>query len=139
MQYLKIGDIDVPKIGLGLYSMHGERLKNAVEAALASGYEWFDTAYRYENERELGEVLRGAGHEDSCISTKLSGLQYVGKRKLLYLDRLSAKRILRGSLKRLGARRVDMYMLHSPFRHYERAFAEFDDSLSPGFNFCECE
>ena len=132
MQYLKIGDIDVPKIGLGLYSMHGETLKNAVEAALASGYEWFDTAYRYENERELGEVLRGAGHEDSCISTKLSGLQYVGKRKLLYLDRLSAKRILRGSLKRLGARRVNMYMLHSPFRHYERAFAELQALKAAG-------
>lgn len=132
MQYLKIGDIDVPKIGLGLYSMHGEMLKNAVDAAITSGYEWFDTAYRYENEKELGKVLKGLGREGICISTKLSGLQYVGKRKMLYLDRMSAKRILKGSLKRLGARRVDMYMLHSPFRHYERAFAELQALKAAG-------
>ena len=132
MQYLKIGDIEVPKIGLGLYSMQGEILETAMKAALESGYEWFDTAYRYENEKELGEILRGGGHSSVVISTKLSGLQYVGKRKLLYLDQMSAKRILKGSLKRLGSRKVDMYMLHSPFRHYERAFAELQALKAAG-------
>lgn len=132
MQYLKIGDIEVPKIGLGLYSMQGGILEAAVKAALESGYEWFDTAYRYENEKELGEILRGGGHSSVVISTKLSGLQYVGKRKLLYLDQMSAKKILKGSLKRLGSRKVDMYMLHSPFRHYERAFAELQALKAAG-------
>ena len=59
MQYLRIGEVDFPQLGLGLYSMHGDLLKNAVDAALELGYSWLDTAYRYENEKALGFAVCG--------------------------------------------------------------------------------
>lgn len=124
MQYLKIGEVDFPQLGLGLYSMHGDVLKNAVDTALGWGYTWFDTAYRYENEKELGALLRSHERTDLRISSKLSGLQYVGEKKFFYLNKISAKRALKGTLSRLGMQCIDMYMLHSPFRYFEKAFSD---------------
>lgn len=124
MQYLRIGEVDFPQLGLGLYSMRGDVLKNAVDAALELGYSWLDTAYRYENEKELGALLSCHEKIDLRVSSKLSGLQYVGERKYFYLNKISAKRALKGTLSRLGMQSIDMYMLHSPFRHFEKAFSD---------------
>lgn len=124
MDQLSVGGVSVPVLGLGTYSMEGERLRLAVNTALGVGYTWFDTAYRYKNERELGKALRCVDSQRGWVSSKLSGLQYVGERKWWYLNRVSAKKALKGSLKRLDVRQLDMYMLHSPFNHYEKAYAE---------------
>ncbi|MFQ8805517.1 MAG: aldo/keto reductase [Alistipes indistinctus] len=48
---------DMPILGLGTYSLHGDVCKNSVKAALASGFRKFDTASIYGNEEEIGEEL----------------------------------------------------------------------------------
>ena len=48
---------DMPILGLGTYSLHGDVCKNSIKAALASGFRKFDTASIYGNEEEVGQAM----------------------------------------------------------------------------------
>lgn len=125
MYYIDIEGLSIPMVGLGTFSMHGEELKAVMASALEMGYRLFDTAYRYGNEDEIGGIVSGLDSARPVVlSTKLSGLQFNGRRKRLYLDRQSPRRSLAGSLRRLRQKSIDIYMLHSPFRDYHKAYAK---------------
>ena len=49
---------DMPILGLGTYSLHGEVCINSVKSALANGFRKFDTASIYGNEEEVGQAIR---------------------------------------------------------------------------------
>lgn len=132
MDTVRIGAAVVPALGFGTFPLRGDVLKKAVGAAMNAGFLWFDTAFRYGNESELGQVLNSSGTGDFVVSTKLSGLQYVGRKDWLYLNRISAKRALKDSKARLGISQMCMYMLHSPFRHYFKAYSELQKLYKEG-------
>ena len=46
----------IPAIGFGSFPHHGEDSAEMVTNALDLGYRLIDTAFRYENEREVGEA-----------------------------------------------------------------------------------
>lgn len=121
MEYTFIGDVKIPVIGLGTFGMHDDILRNAIMCSVACGGVFFDTAFRYENESEMGDALF---NKNAIISSKLSGMQYCGKRKWLYLDGISAKKAYRASCRKLRHDKLDIYMLHSPFRNFEKAYSE---------------
>ena len=52
---------DLPVVGLGTYSLHGNACVNAVRTALECGYRLIDTASMYGNEWEVGEGVRASG------------------------------------------------------------------------------
>lgn len=125
MEYVEIDGVRLPMVGLGVFSMHGIELDEVVTKALSIGYRYFDTAFRYNNETELGEILSKRRDIDEgfiLISTKLSGLQYHGTERFFHFDRKSPKRALQGSLKRLSRDCVDVYLLHSPFKGFHVAY-----------------
>lgn len=126
MDYIDIGNISVPMVGLGTFSMHGEELQKVIASAMSMGYRFFDTAYRYGNEKEIGKFIRNQGNIDNeapvVLSTKYSGLQYRGQKSRLYLDRTSPKRALSNSLHCFHRECIDMYLLHSPFRGFQMAY-----------------
>ena len=51
---------EMPILGLGTYSLHGDTAKNSVRAAIESGVRLIDTASAYGNEEEIGEAIREA-------------------------------------------------------------------------------
>ena len=51
---------EMPILGLGTYSLHGDTAKNSVRAAIESGARLIDTASAYGNEEEIGEAIREA-------------------------------------------------------------------------------
>lgn len=125
MEYLKVGQVDIPTIGLGTFSLHGNELEKVIIAALGMGYSYFDTAYRYGNEEDIGRILatqKPNEFSSFLLSSKLSGLQYHGRKELFYLNRKTPKRALSNSLHKLGRKYIDIYLLHSPFSGFQKAY-----------------
>ena len=127
MDYINIENLDIPMVGLGTFSMHGEELKAVITSAMGMGYRFFDTAYRYGNESEIGDIVKAQQDEIGnaapvVLSTKYSGLQYRGRKNRLFLDKKSPKRALSTSLHCLCRDNIDLYLLHSPFRGFQKAY-----------------
>ena len=66
-------DFQLPRIGLGTWSLRGEQCINAVCCALQCGYRLIDTASIYGNEKEVGQAIRRSGlsREKVILQTKL--------------------------------------------------------------------
>ena len=115
-------EIEVSPMGLGTWAW-GDRLvwgfgrgygepevRAAYRASRASGVDFFDTAEVYgqgRSERILGRLVRDEG-SPVFVATKFFPYPWRPYRGSLV-------RALRGSLKRLGVRSVDLYQIHWPF------------------------
>lgn len=115
----------MPIVGLGTWQGQKDEVKTAVKAALDLGYRHIDTAFVYQNEREIGEVLKDVfangkiKREDLFIVTKLPAN---GLRKE------HVKHFLETSLKRLQLDYVDLYLMHVPFGYQH---VSDDDDVFP--------
>ncbi|KAL2022845.1 hypothetical protein VTK56DRAFT_4376 [Thermocarpiscus australiensis] len=101
---LNTGDL-MPAIGLGTWQSKPGEVEKAVEAALRAGYRHIDTAYGYENEKEVGIGMRASGvpREEIWLTTKLDNRWH--KRVAEAID---------VSLANLGTSYVDLYLIHWP-------------------------
>lgn len=93
-------------LGLGVYqSPPGKTTRDAVRFALAAGYRLIDTAHIYGNERDVGMAIRESGvrRDDIFVTTKLwnSDQGYD-----------STIRACAESLRRLGLKYLDLYLIH---------------------------
>jgi diketogulonate reductase-like aldo/keto reductase len=98
----------IPRLGLGVYqSPPGHTTQKAVEYALKIGYRHIDTAMIYNNESDVGAALRKSGikREDVFITTKLWNSDHGYEPALKACD---------DSLKRLGLKYLDLYLIHWP-------------------------
>jgi methylglyoxal/glyoxal reductase len=98
----------IPRLGLGVYqSPPGQVTQRAVEYALKIGYRHIDTARIYNNESDVGAALRRSGikREDVFITTKLWNSDHGYETALKACD---------DSLKRLGLKYLDLYLIHWP-------------------------
>jgi len=98
----------IPRLGLGVYqSPPGQVTQHAVEYALKIGYRHIDTARIYNNETDVGTALRKSGikREDVFITTKLWNSDHGYETALKACD---------DSLKRLGLKYLDLYLIHWP-------------------------
>jgi methylglyoxal/glyoxal reductase len=98
----------IPRLGLGVYqSPPGQVTQRAVEYALKIGYRHIDTARIYNNETDVGTALRKSGikREDVFITTKLWNSDHGYE---------SALRACNESLRRLGLKYLDLYLIHWP-------------------------
>src|ERR1700745_1868948 len=98
----------IPRLGLVVYqSPPGQVTQHAVEYALKIGYRHIDTARIYNNESDVGIALRKSGirREDVFIATKLWNSDHGYD---------SALRACDSSLKRLGLKYLDLYLIHWP-------------------------
>jgi diketogulonate reductase-like aldo/keto reductase len=119
MRYETIHNVQVPKIGLGTWTIGGqgepdpgsdERYLQVLHSALDLGYTHFDTAEGYaagHSEELVGQAIRqkGVPRETLFITTKVSPshLQY---------DQVLHS--CENSLRRLGMDYVDLYLIHWP-------------------------
>lgn len=93
--------------GFGTYKLRAERLMTALEQALNVGYRAIDTAQMYENEQEIGQVLRHhpVARSELCITTKVLPANYSAERFMTSVAQ---------SLAALNVEQVDVLLLHSP-------------------------
>ncbi|WP_341209017.1 aldo/keto reductase [uncultured Sphingomonas sp.] len=90
----------MPQLGLGTYQIPDAQVASIVRAGLDLGFQLFDTAALYHNERGVGE---GLGHDDVWVTTKLWHDQHG-----------DAAAALDASLALLGREHVDLYLVHWP-------------------------
>ncbi len=101
-------DLEIPWLGFGTYKIRpGEETVRSVTEALDVGYRHIDTAEYYDNERGVGQAVRGSPlrRDEVFVTTK------VWNNNQGYENTLQA---FEDSLSRLGMDYVDLYLVHWP-------------------------
>ena len=100
--------VTIPHLGFGVAELKGmETIESAIHTALDCGYRFFDDAPFYENEPEVGKVLRESGvrREELFICSKLPNACHAYDKTLRAFD---------ASMKAMGLDYLDMYLIHFP-------------------------
>ena len=99
--------VQMPALGFGVFQTPPDETRDAVRAALDSGYRHIDTAAAYGNEREVGEAVQGSGLDRSevFLETKIWISDY-GYDETLHGFEKSARK--------LGVEQIDLLILHQP-------------------------
>lgn len=115
---------EMPILGLGTYSLHGDTVKNSVRAALESGVRLIDTAYMYGNEREIGEAIRASDvpREEIFVITKI----YPGEQFS------NPERAIQDALDKLDIGYIDMMLLHHPGANDVKAYKAMEKFVEQG-------
>jgi aryl-alcohol dehydrogenase-like predicted oxidoreductase len=117
MERRRIGSLEVSVVGLGCnnfgWRIDKQATKAVIDAALASGINFLDTADMYDtgkSEEFMGEALRGRRNE-VVLATKFGFSMGEGKSgaKPAYV-----REALDASLRRLGVDHIDLYQIHTP-------------------------
>lgn len=104
---LDAGGAAIPCIGLGTWQLRGDACSEIVAAALRLGYTHVDTAQGYANEEFVGGGLAASGisRDTVFITTKV---------RPDFMADGDLQRSVDESLKKLGAGRIDLLLLHWP-------------------------
>jgi len=118
----------IPQIGLGTSPLNDEEVAPLVVAAIEAGYRHIDTAYRYNNERGVGQGIRDSGIDRAklFVTTKLDGPFQGNNRAIGGLDE---------SLQRLGLDYVDLLLIHWPLpqrNEYVSTWKTFEKLVEAG-------
>jgi 2,5-diketo-D-gluconate reductase A len=99
--------VTIPQLGFGTYLIEPRYTKEAVLAALETGYRHIDTAEMYGNEKEVGQALRESGVDraDVFVTSKLNNGFHA------YGDALAA---FARSLDELKMEYLDLFLIHWP-------------------------
>src|SRR3954449_4275995 len=97
--------VEMPALGLGVFQTPPDETRDAVRAALDSGYRHIDTAAAYGNEREVGQAIAASGldRSDVFLETKIWISDY-GYDETLHGFEKSARK--------LGVEQIDLLILH---------------------------
>jgi aryl-alcohol dehydrogenase-like predicted oxidoreductase len=124
MKHIKLGDLDVSRIGLGAMGMSAaytgagtddaESIRT-IHRALELGVTFLDTAETYgpfTSEELLGRAIKG--HRDEVVlATKFGRFSYAGGgARILDSSPANIRTAAEGSLKRLGTDHIDLYYQH---------------------------
>ncbi|WP_029212927.1 aldo/keto reductase [Arsenicicoccus bolidensis] len=117
MDQLKLNNgVKMPALGLGVFQTPPEETRDAVQAALSSGYRHIDTAAAYGNEREVGQAIAASGVDrgEVFVETKIWISDYGYDQTLHGFDKSAGK---------LGIDQIDLLILHQALP------SEFDKTL----------
>ena len=96
----------IPLVGLGTWALRGRDCARLVEQAIRIGYRHIDTAQMYDNEAEVGEGVRAAGHRNEVmVTTKVQPTQ---------LAPPDLERSVKQSLAKLRIDHIDLLLIHWP-------------------------
>lgn len=137
-----VNGVKIPYVGFGTYPLHGSMLKDSLQIAYNAGYTLVDTAGTYGNERDIGafimENMKDA--KDLFLSSKVNWYQLRGSIRRLFLNRESVHSAYKHSCERLGVERLGLFLLHQPFKGFEKAYKQmirlYDDGLVDAIGVC---
>lgn len=114
---------DMPIVGLGTYSLHGNVCVNSIKAALASGFRKIDTAHMYGNEEEVGQGVRESGipREEIFVATKLYPNQFS-----------NPEAAIEECLRKLNIGYIDLMLLHHPGTDDVKAYKAIEKYVAEG-------
>ena len=99
--------VEMPALGLGVFQTPPDVTRDAVQAALGSGYRHIDTAAAYGNERQVGQAVHSSdlNRSEIFLETKIWISDY-GYDETLHGFEKSARK--------LGVDQIDLLILHQP-------------------------
>jgi diketogulonate reductase-like aldo/keto reductase len=99
--------VELPALGLGVFQTPPDETRDAVQAALGSGYRHIDTAAAYGNEHQVGEAVHSSdmNRSEVFLETKIWISDY-GYDETLHGFEKSARK--------LGVDQIDLLILHQP-------------------------
>lgn len=114
---------DMPIVGLGTYSLHGNVCINSVKTALAAGFRKIDTAHIYGNEEEVGQGVRESGvpREEIFVATKLYPNQFS-----------NPEAAIEECLRKLDIGYIDLMLLHHPGTDDVKAYKAMEKYVAQG-------
>ena len=124
MEYLTLNNsVKMPLVGFGTFMLGGETCKNAVAAAIESGYRMIDTAEAYGNEKEVGEGIKQSGidRRELFLVTKVNFKSYE-----------NAEQTVMRSLTNLQTDYIDLLLLQWPFANYYAAWRVLEKLYTEG-------
>ena len=129
--------IKIPMVGLGTHTIPNNQMTKVIATAYEVGYRKIDTAWLYGNEEFIGQALKenGIPREEMFITSKLhiNNLYFRGYHSRFPNLRIrSVRKAFEGSCKRLGTDYLDLYLIHWPFRGYEKMWDELVKLLEEG-------
>lgn len=117
----------MPVVGLGTYSLQGDKCIDAILSAIRLGYRKFDTASFYCNEEAVGNAIRQAidegliKREDIFVTTKLYPNEFA-----------DAEKNIEKCLRKLDTDYIDMMLLHHPGPHDVEAYRTMERYVREG-------
>ena len=124
MEYLTLNNgVQMPLVGFGTFMLGGEVCKNAVAAAIESGYRMIDTAEAYGNEKAVGDGIKQSGIDrgELFLVTKVNFKSYE-----------NAEQTVMQSLADLQTDYIDLLLLHWPFANYYAAWRVLEKLYAEG-------
>ena len=117
--------VEIPALGLGVFQMTDEQVREAVPTAIELGYTLLDTASRYYNEAALGAAIKesGAAREDLFLTTKLWFKDHGYD---------ATMRAFEDSTTKLGTEYLDLWLIHQPFNDYYGSWRAMEQLLADG-------
>ena len=120
--------LQMPQIGLGTASLNDTTVVPVVVNAIAAGYRHLDTAYRYGNQRGVGQGVRESGiaREALFVTSKLDGEFQGQDRAIAGLDEC---------LQQLQMDYVDLLLIHWPLpqrNEYVSTWKTFETLVASG-------
>ena len=121
--------VEMPALGLGVFQTPPDVTRNAVQAALGSGYRHIDTAAAYGNERQVGQAVHSSdlNRSEIFLETKIWISDY-GYDETLHGFEKSARK--------LGVDQIDLLILHqalpSAFDRTLEAYRALETLLADG-------
>ena len=120
-------NVEIPTIGFGSWPLKGDTLKNSLQEALKNGISHIDTAHKYGNESDIGDFLvkNKIDRSKLFLTSKYELAQFIGKKWWLF--KYGKESVIKGylnSCKRLQTDYLDLYMIHSPSKHYLEFYGE---------------
>ena len=117
MEHIDIESHKISFLGVGTYPIKGELLNTVLSTAVSVGYNLIDTAYKYNNEEEIGRFISSLRIGNKIyVETKLSTTQLTSQTFLgIVLKKKTIAQALKESCRKLGVDILDIYLLHGPY------------------------
>ncbi|KAL8571547.1 hypothetical protein ACOMHN_055666 [Nucella lapillus] len=123
--FVKLNDgRSVPALAFGTWQIPSEQIPKALSEALDVGYRYIDTAFSYNNEEAIGDVLKTYFSEEKV---KREEVFVATKLWMTFLGKDDVKGAVEESLKKLQLDYVDLVMIHAPWGFKNRG----DGTLFP--------
>ncbi len=97
--------MQIPMLGLGTWMLEGQICFDSVRMALDIGYTHIDTAFAYNNQKEIGRAIKGYEREKLFITSKLW-------KDYLYPEKIEL--LCDECLRQLDTDYIDLLLIHWP-------------------------
>lgn len=117
--------VKMPAISFGTFQIDPKTAKKAVLNAIAAGFTSIDTAYSYDNEKEIGQAIKDANlKREQLFITSKAYIQQMG------YD--NTKKAIDESLTKLGLDYLDLFLIHMPFGDYYGSYRAMIEAQKEG-------